>query len=67
MTFDTHLLKPIFGVTNRGECQISLETFAECDIKIVGMSCGQIAAKNFALQSYTYWPSQNMQRKWWVV
>jgi len=57
MTFDTHLLKPIFGVTNRGECQISLETFAECDkcdIKIVGVSCGQIAAKNFALQSYNY-------------
>jgi len=50
MTFDTHLLKPIFDVTNSGECQISLETLAEhdkSDINIVGMSCGQIAAVKF--------------------
>ena len=43
-------MKPIFDVTNSGECQISLETFAECDkcdINIVGVSCGQIAAVKF--------------------
>jgi len=37
----------ILDVTNSGECHISLETFAECDINIVGVSCGQIAAVKF--------------------
>jgi len=36
-------MKPIFVAKNSGECQRA----HNCDLKIVGVSCGQIAAVNF--------------------